>query len=329
MNILILSPGRRVEIVNYFKSEIKKSDGKVVTLDMNPYTVALYSGDKQYCIEKDFDNTGLYMKQILHVCDQEKINAVLTLIDPELPLLASYREELLEIGVFPIVSNKELVDFTLDKYLFYEKFRDIVPLVQTWKDKESLIEAIEKNIVSFPIFTKPRKGSGSIGLTTIMNLDELKNFKSTEEYIYQPYLKKKEYGIDAYFDLISGHITNYFIKEKVGMRCGETDKSISVYDEKIVSLLQKLNGQGFIGPVDIDVFKDFKDEYYINEINPRFGGGYPHAYYCGVNFIKSLINNLNGKKTGCQFGEYEEGIVMMKYNNLFFTKKSSIISKGL
>ena len=37
MNIMILSPGRRVDIVQYFKAEIHKEGGKVFTVDMSPY----------------------------------------------------------------------------------------------------------------------------------------------------------------------------------------------------------------------------------------------------------------------------------------------------
>ncbi len=42
MNILILSPGRRVEVVEYFKEVFHRDGGLVYTLDMSPYAPALY-----------------------------------------------------------------------------------------------------------------------------------------------------------------------------------------------------------------------------------------------------------------------------------------------
>ena len=41
-NLLILSPGRRVEIVQYFKDAFHKENRKVYTLDMSDKAPALY-----------------------------------------------------------------------------------------------------------------------------------------------------------------------------------------------------------------------------------------------------------------------------------------------
>ena len=56
------------------------------------------------------------------------------------------------------------------------------------------------------------------------------------------------------------------------------------------------------------------------EVNPRFGGGYPHAYECGINHMKLIENNLNGIPNERQIGNYEEGIYMMKYNEVAIKK---------
>ncbi len=40
MNLLILSPGRRFEIVEYFKETFHKDGRKVYTLDMSPLAPA-------------------------------------------------------------------------------------------------------------------------------------------------------------------------------------------------------------------------------------------------------------------------------------------------
>lgn len=68
-----------------------------------------------------------------------------------------------------------------------------------------------------------------------------------------------------------------------------------------------------MGQIDIDIF-DIGGEYYISEVNPRFGGGYPHAFECGVNHMKLIENNLAGKANKATIGNYEDGLVMMKYN---------------
>ena len=72
---------------------------------------------------------------------------------------------------------------------------------------------------------------------------------------------------------------------------------------------------GFNGQIDIDIF-DVGGEYYISEVNPRFGGGYPHAYESGADHMKLIVNNLEGKANDCVIGQYEDGVCMMKYNEV-------------
>lgn len=72
---------------------------------------------------------------------------------------------------------------------------------------------------------------------------------------------------------------------------------------------------GYRGQIDIDIF-DINGEYYISEVNPRFGGGYPYAYESGSDHMNLIVNNLNGKVNECVIGMYKENTYMMKYNEL-------------
>ena len=108
----------------------------------------------------------------------------------------------------------------------------------------------------------------------------------------QEFMNGKEFGVDVYIDMISDKPVAVFIKEKLLMRAGDTDKSVSVQDKELEAIVLKLvNKIKFKGIIDIDIFK-VNNKYYISEINPRFGGGYPHAYECGVNIPNMIINNL-------------------------------------
>lgn len=100
------------------------------------------------------------------------------------------------------------------------------------------------------------------------------------------------------------------------MRAGETEKSVSYKDPALFELIGKtLSPLALTGPVDMDIFR-IDGRYYISEINPRFGGGYPHAYNCGVNFPRLLANNLSGTANGPAIGHYEAGVCMLKYTDL-------------
>lgn len=324
MNIMILSPGRRVDIVQYFKAEIHKEGGKVFTVDMSPYAPGLYEGDESFVVKKDFNNLDEYINSVIEICNANSIKAIITLIDPELVLLAKNKEKFIKNGILPILSNYEEIIFTFDKYNFAETLKESLPVIKTYNGYDDVRLALDNNEVEFPIFAKEREGSGSVGIGSISNYEGLLSYKEKKNYIFQPYVKEREFGIDVYFDFIDGKIKSLFIKEKLNMRAGETDKSVSVYREDIVNEILKLEKLGFKGPIDVDIFEDKNGKLYINEVNPRFGGGYPHAYNSGVNFIKMIIENIKGNSCVKCIGDYQEGIIMMKYNGIKIIKEKDL-----
>ena len=137
----------------------------------------------------------------------------------------------------------------------------------------------------------------------------------------QEFLSGQEIGADCYIDMISGEIVSIFTKKKLVMRAGETDKAVSFKDDKLFKHIEGFCKEfGFKGQIDIDIF-DIDGVYYISEVNPRFGGGYPHAYECGADHMKLIVNNLNGKENKKNIGCYDEDIYMMKYNEIKIRRK--------
>ena len=326
MRLMVLSVGRRVEIVEFFKKVFNKKDDKVFTLDMSPYAPALYEGDEYFLIKKDMNKLDEYMKDIIKICRTHSIDAIMTLIDPELSLLARYRECFLKEDIVPIVSEEQVINVCFDKYLFYKELSNKIPVIPTYNNYQGVMEGINSGKIEFPLFAKMRYGSGSIGVGKIEDKVQLSSYQNKQDYIFQPFMEKREYGVDVYFDMIDGKIKSLFIKEKLAMRAGETDKAISVYREDIIELVMKLEELKFRGPIDIDIFEDEKGELYINEINPRFGGGYPHAYNAGVNFMEYIYNNLQGDIGREKIGGYKLDCIMLKYNGAKYLEKNIIDS---
>ena len=67
--------------------------------------------------------------------------------------------------------------------------------------------------------------------------------------------------------------------------------------------------------IDIDLF-EIDGNWYISEVNPRFGGGYPHAWACGVRVPEMIVRNLEGQTNVPEIGNYPVGKIMMKYNEI-------------
>ena len=188
-------------------------------------------------------------------------------------------------------------------------------------DKEEFFKAVNDGVVSYPVFVKPYRGSASISISKAYDKETVDLlFDHEEDLMIQEFLNGQEIGADVYIDMISGEVVSIFTKKKIKMRAGETDKAVSFKDPALFELIVKFVLEaGYKGQIDIDIF-EINGKYFISEVNPRFGGGYPHAYECGCDHMSLILNNLSGKANKRNIGCYKEGIYMMKYNEIAIRK---------
>ena len=319
MNILILSAGTRDKVVQYFKKAVG-DEGRIIATDCSTLAPAVYEADKFILVPR-MTAPG-YIDVIIDICKNEKIDGVLSLIDPELSLIAQNRERFLEVGTTPIVSDYDLCELSLDKFEMYKYLcKSGIPTGRCFMNKEQFYQALDKNEISFPVFLKPARGSASININKVGSRAEVDLLCDLyDDIMIQEYMDGQEYGADVYIDMISKKCVSIFVKKKLRMRAGETDKSVSVIIPELFDIIKRfVENTGYVGMIDIDIFEQ-NGSFYISEVNPRFGGGYPHAYECGVDFPSLVVNNLNNMENPVNIGNYEEGISMMKYNEVMIRR---------
>lgn len=319
MNILILAAGTRNKIVQYFR-KTWDGVGTVIATDASTLGPAIYDADKYY-IMPPINETG-YIDKVLKICQKEQISGVMSLIDPELSLLAANKEKFEALGVTIIGSSYDLCEMSLDKMQMYEWLKSHgFNCARSWIDKNEFYKAVEAGEITYPVFIKPYRGSASIRISKVYDKETVDLlFVHEDDLMIQEYLEGQEIGADVYIDLISGEVVSIFTKKKIKMRAGETDKSVSFKDPVLFELIEKFVLEaGYRGQIDIDIF-EINGEYYISEVNPRFGGGYPHAYEAGCDHMKLILNNLQGLMNKKNIGAYDEGIYMMKYSEVKIIK---------
>lgn len=324
MNILILSSGTRNKVVEYFKKTLA-GQGNVICTDMSPLAPSVYEADRFYTVPR-MTAPG-YIDVILDICKKERIDGVLSLIDPELSLLAENAERFAQIGTKVIGSSYELCEMSLDKFQMFQWLSSHgYRCAKSYLDKEAFYADVAAGKAHYPVFVKPARGSASIAISKVYDqqtIDLL--FSHSDGLMIQEFLDGQEIGADVYIDMVSHQVVSIFTKKKILMRAGETDKAVSFRDEKLFQLIEKfVTEAGYEGQIDIDIFL-VNGEYYISEVNPRFGGGYPHAYECGCNHMELIANNLQGKPNPRRIGAYEEGICMMKYNEVMIRKINGVL----
>ena len=254
MNILLLSVGTRNKVVQYFKKVVGEG-GKVVTTDMTELAPAIYESDAHYKVPR-MTAEG-YIDVIFDICKKEKIEAVLTLIDPELSLLAKHADDFKALGVTVVGSSYELCEMALDKMQMYNWLKDHgYNCAKSYDNKNDFYNDLENRDISFPVFVKPIRGSASIAISKVEDTETLELLLSqTDGLMIQEFLKGQEIGADCYIDMISGELVSVFTKKKLLMRAGETDKAVSFKDSALFELIGKFVSEcGWNGQIDIDIF---------------------------------------------------------------------------
>lgn len=323
MNYLMLSVGRRCELMKDFRASMEPGS-RIIATDNSPYAPALYFADKQYTVPRI--DAPEYMDTVLDICKKEQIHAVTTFIDPEIMLLAENRERFASLGIEVLAPYEQTARICFDKYKMYQYLAEKgVRTVRTWGTFEETKAAVENGEVHLPVFVKPRCGSGSVGARRVYDLESLKAaFEQDASLIAQELMDCEDLDADVYIDTVSHKPVAIFSKKKISTTIGGANKTISFKDEKLFAfILDAFKHLQFNGPVDADFFcRD--GEYYLSEVNPRFGGAYLHAYGAGVDFIKLIEKNLHGEANESIIGQYEENVVMMMYDSVVIKKKEEL-----
>ena len=336
INILFTCAGRRNYLINYFKDALD-GNGQTIAADMNLTAPAMVDADLAIVVPGIYEDH--YIEELKTIIVEHKVNALISLNDLELPVLSSHKDELESLGVKVLISDPEVISIAFDK-LKTSKFLVSIGLhtPRSFSKLEAALSALESGVLSFPLVVKPRWGSASIGIDFVDSKEELKlafklqhlklkksilNQVSAQDIdnaiLIQEQLDGTEFGMDILNDF-NGNYIGTFVRKKLNMRSGETDKAVSVIDPKFENI-GELIGKNLkhIGNLDCDVFLA-NDQLYILELNPRFGGGYPFSHEAGINTAAIYIEWLKGNTDIHKFNTYKSGVAFAKCDRMLNIK---------
>ena len=321
INILILSAGRRVELIKCFKeaAKIKGIKSNIVAADMSKTAPATYFADKSYIIPRVAQEG--YIESIIDICNKEEIKLIVPTIDTELRVISVNKaliEERTKAKV--LVSDKRVIDICRNKKntnKFFEKNGFGVPREISEKD-------INEENYNFPLFIKPLDGSSSINAFKINNKKELEFFK---DYIKKPIIQEciegKEYTIDAFMDFDGQPIT-IVPRERIATRSGEISKGKIIKDRELIDEVKKvIEILKPIGHITLQCMKTNEGIKFI-EINPRFGGGAPMSIKAGANSPLNLYKLLLGEKLFYN-EDYEENMMALRFDDCIFLNGDGVV----
>ena len=310
-NVLILSAGRRVELVNCFKSARDRLGikGKVFAADMNDTAPALCFADGKFILPR-VDAVD-YIESLIENCKANRISLVVPTIDTELPILAANKAKIESAtGSKLLISDYESVTTCCDKNLtadFFRKHGFGLPKVITK-------EAIEAHDYAFPLFVKPENGSSSINAFRVNNQEELEFFLGyVPRPIVQECVRGTEYTVDCFSDF-DANVISIVPRIRIATRGGEVLKGkIDKNPALIRDVKALIRAFGFIGQITVQCFLCDDGRIKYIEINPRFGGGAPMSISAGADSCEKLYRLLRGEKLAYD-ESYEDGVVFSRFD---------------
>ena len=310
-NILILSAGRRVELVQSFQKVLKHHfpDSIVCATDLRPQLSAACQIANQAFVAPRVTEPE-YIDFLLNLCHENSIGMVIPTIDTELILLAANRNRFEDSGIFIIISSTELVAACRDK-------RNTIAIYNQMNIDQPAIYNREN--LQFPCFCKPYDGSCSIGAKAIPDSSALTiELVENEKNMFMELVGKEygEYTVDAYYDR-RGELRCIVPRERIEVRGGEVSKGITRKNYVYHYLRHRLEKmKGARGCITIQVFANPENKLIkALEINPRFGGGYPLSFAAGANYPDWLIREYFLNESVKFFDDWEDNLLMLRYDS--------------
>lgn len=153
---------------------------------------------------------------------------------------------------------------------------------------------------AYPRIAKSRRGFGSRDQAVLeTESDEAAFFsrRSRENYIVQPFLRGREFTVDAYVDR-AGRTLAALSRLRIEVSAGEVDVSETLRRPVILDLSRRVLARpGWRGPITLQFIEPdhAPDAPALIEINPRFGGGVTHAIHCGLDMPRWILRELLGR----------------------------------
>ncbi|MGX9220808.1 ATP-grasp domain-containing protein [Massilia varians] len=309
-NVLVLSAGRRVELVEAFLAELNAlvPGAKVFAADLSPQLApACQVADGAFAVPRV--TNAEYCDRIIEICVVNAIGLVVPTIDTELMVLSERVGDFAARGIHLVISSPELVQNCRDKRktaAFLEEVGIRSPRIY------------EAGNLTFPCFAKPYDGSCSVGASIVPGREHLtQDMLDNPRMMFAELIGKDhaEYTVDAYYNK-AGELCCLVPRERIEVRGGEVSKGATRRHALYDFLLPRLKTiPGARGCLTFQFFAKVEEGRFLAiEINPRFGGGYPLSYAAGANYSGWLIREyLLNEEIGF-FDQWEQDLLMLRYD---------------
>jgi carbamoyl-phosphate synthase large subunit len=303
INVLVIPAGSGMAIMA-IKALREDECITVISGDTNKLAPGLHLSHKGYLLPPFSDET--FFDKLTELIGKEEVDIVIPALDTILLAFSEKTGEFEELHVHVIVSEPDTIKATRDKWKTYLCLKDAVPLPKSFIEKGEID-------VGYPLFIKPRYGSGSKQAYVAKSVKELDFFyEYVKDPIVQEYLGGKEYTVDCLADMEG--------RDGISTK-GLIIKNMQLEDmgERIV---QKLR---FRGPFFFQAKEDKFGVPRLTEINARIAGTMCPASLSEGNIHTLAVRLSMGEKVACPKIRY--GVYISRYWEEIYLTEEEIKAK--
>lgn len=317
-NILLTSAGRRVSLLELFRSRLSPGRGTVIAIDSSDLSAAGQRADMFVVVPRV--DSGDYVPTVIEICHHNHVNLLVPLIDTELGIWGEEAARFHQNGILVNVPGVVTLGLASDKYSFARHLASH----QLEGPDTFLVGEMPHDLESGVLILKPRFGSSSIGLHRLTDLTQLEAtmqlISGGPEYVVQREAIGQEVSVDL-FVARDGMVKGCVVRESIELRAGEVSKAKVVDLPEVVHATHQLVATlpDAFGVMHLDAFFDpISGKTQFLELNARFSGGYPLSDAAGAPFISWLLALAEGIEPDYVMPEISFGKTMLRYDEAVF-----------
>lgn len=328
INILITAVGGDIGqgVLKSLKISHYKNSIKIIGTDINAQAAGLYLCARGYIVEKAKQNPAKYLRRIIGICHNEKIDIAFICNEDEQLLLATQHDLLAKkVKTCFVVQPLKTISICRDK-LKLRAFLTAKGIKYPATCRADEVRAVRQLIKKYgwPIIVKLRFGYGGFNnyFKIIYDLKELKQYlKSNSDIIAQEYITNKneeEYTVGLFLDNKSKVLGAIAMLRK--LRFSLTWHAvIDDYPDIVALAVSAAEAVGAVGPCNVQLRRDKNNRPCVIEINSRISSTTAFRALLGFNDAAAAIDYfIKNKKPNLK---YKPAVAMKIWDELIVPRR--------
>ena len=265
---------------------LQNTEYLAVGINSEALGAGLYATKKSYIGLKANDTQ--FIDRLIEICTNAQCNIVFSGLDAELIHISKNKNRFEKNGIFPVVSNPEVVELCSNKLKTFEFLKSIhFPAPETFSLRNYSFQ------LDFPVILKPKTGGqASQGLFLAKNLKDFECFVGSvdlDNYVAQEFIEGDEYTCGTVS--FENHCVGTILMKRE-LRFGNTYKAFVVQDDKLATFVKNVVDElKPFGPCNVQL-RLRKGTPYIFEFNVRCSGTTAMRALSGFNEPEMICDYL-------------------------------------